>query len=290
VLNPACYKSGDASTDIDGVPQEGLFSTDCVYCLYAQTPIQSSLLSRSPSENQHVQLTGGSATLMDHNSIKQAIDSGKLKIDGFDEKSLNPASYDARIGKWAFSSSVKQKTDVESKGSILLEPGDFAVVTTFEKFELPLDVAGLIGIRSHYARKGIIELSGPQVDPGFKGVLVIGLFNASPRGIIIPYKEPFLTIDFVQLVQPAKEGYKGPYQDQDTIPTADIEWLTETKGMSFGEVVKTLGSLSNNVSSLATSMQSFEKSVEKSISRMEWVMGVAFAVIGAIVAIGTFLR
>jgi dCTP deaminase len=222
--------------------------------------------------------------LMNKEAILEVIRSQRLKITDFKPEDLGPASYDAHFGRRAFSSSGKTKIKVDDKGSFILEPGDFGVVTTLEKFELPLDIAAQIGIRSHYARKGIIHLSGPQIDPGFRGVLVVGLFNASSRSIIFPYKEPFVTLEFVKLLEPAKEGYKGPYQDQEDIPTADMEWLAETTGMSFAQVITTLGTLNSSVTILNGTVQS----LKDSMTRMQWLVGIALVAIGILVGISRF--
>lgn len=196
--------------------------------------------------------------MISKNMIKKLLDSGKLKIENFNPQYLESASYDATLGKRGFLSSEKKKINIDEVGSLILKAGDFAVVTTHERLEMPLDIAGHMGIRSHYTRKGIIPLTGPQIDPGFKGYLIVGLFNASPRDIIIPYKQPFLTMDFIQLTEPATIGYQGIYQNQEDIPVADIEWLAETKGMSFAQVINELHALTINVKSLSESVTRFK--------------------------------
>lgn len=227
---------------------------------------------------------------MNAESIDRLISEGKLKIRDYDRALLSPASYDARLGRRAFVSSEKAKIDVEAKGNLLLQAGDFAVITTFERFEFPLDLVGHIGMRSHYARKGVIQLSGPQIDPGFCGVLVVGLFNSSPRDIIVPYKEPLVTIEFVRLIEPAKKGYCGPYQEQEDVPTADMEWLVETKGMSFAQVIANLQALTMNVKSLSDSVVTFREDLKS----FKTVVTVGLTILTLIVAafgfLGYFLR
>jgi dCTP deaminase len=228
--------------------------------------------------------------VLNHEMIDRLISDGKLKIQNYDKTSLSPASYDAHLGKKAFVSSEKAKIDVEAKGNLLLQAGDFAVVSTYERFEFPLDLVGHIGIRSHYARKGIIQLSGPQIDPGFCGVLVVGLFNSSPRDIIIPYKEPLLTIEFVRLIEPAKKGYCGPYQEQEDIPTADMEWLVETKGMSFAQVITNLQALSMNVKSLSDSVVTFREDLKSFKTTVTVGLAILTLIVAAFGFLGYFLR
>ena len=49
---------------------------------------------------------------------------------------------------------------------------------TKESIEVPLDALGLISIRSKYKLKGLINVSGFHVDPGFRGSLVFAVYNA----------------------------------------------------------------------------------------------------------------
>lgn len=48
-----------------------------------------------------------------------------------------------------------------------LRPGDFAFVTTKERLCLPWTVAGNVGVRNRFARKGLLVLTGLIVDPGY---------------------------------------------------------------------------------------------------------------------------
>ena len=216
--------------------------------------------------------------LLTDSQIRTAIQQGKLSLEEFDEGSLQPASYDMRLGKEAFTSSGREKVDVKSKGSVLIEAGDFAVLISFEKVQMARDMAGHIGLRSHYARKGLILLSGPQIDPGFKGRLVVGVFNSSPRDLIIPYKESFCTVEFHQLTEEVEKPYEGPYQYQEGIPPIDMEYLIQTKGMSFAEVIKTLSALGADVRDLS-----------RSVNTLKWtipiIVGVGIGTIAIIVSI-----
>ncbi len=210
--------------------------------------------------------------------VRSAIDLGKLIIEDFDARHLQPASYDIRLGAEAFTSSGRKKVDVRSKGTLLIEAGDFAVLRSYEKIGMPRDMAGHIGLRSYYARKGLILLSGPQIDPGFESRLILGVFNSSPRDLLIPYKEGLGTVEFYQLSQEVERLYAGPYQYQEGIPPMDMEYLIQTKGMSFAEMIKMLGALSADV-----------KDLTRFVNVLKWtipvIVAVGIAVIGIIVSL-----
>lgn len=215
----------------------------------------------------------GSPMLMTNGMIRSAMQGGELKILNFNDASLCPASYDACLGEEAINSSHRERINPRNKGLFTIPAGDFALVTTNERFELSANVAGHIGLRSHYSKKGLSILSGPQIDPGFNGVLVVGLSNLSPRDITIPYKERFCTLEFYKLVEPASELYNGEYQNQTGIMPQDLENLVEAQGMTFGQVIKLLGEVSQSV-----------KSLSDSITFLKWAIPIAFALIAILVA------
>ena len=206
--------------------------------------------------------------LMTNEMIRRAITSGDLKMNNFEDSCLQPASYDMRLGEEAITSSHREKVNPSQKGLLTIPAGDFVLVTTHEKVELSTKIAGHIGLRSHYSKKGLALLSGPQIDPGFKGVLVVGLSNLSPRDAVIPYKERFCTIEFYALAEPASVPYSGEYQAQTGITPQDLENLVEAQGMTFGQVIKLLGEVSLNV-----------KSLSESISFLKWIIPIALAIL-----------
>lgn len=212
--------------------------------------------------------------LMTDEMIRSAIQGGMLQIDNFSDSHLQPASYDARLGEEAITSSQREKINPAKKGLLTIPAGDFALVTTHERFEMPADIAGHIGLRSHYSKKGLALLSGPQIDPGFKGFLVIGLSNLSPRDVTIPYKERFCTIEFYKLAEKVTVTYGGEYQNQTGISPQDLENLVEAQGMTFGQVIKLLGELSLNV-----------KSLSDSVNIMKWTIPIAFTIIAILIAV-----
>lgn len=214
--------------------------------------------------------------LMTDHAIRRAMESGEIVLNNFDERSLQPASYDMRLGEEAITSSHREKTYPARSGLLTIAPGDFALAATHEYVELPATVAGHIGLRSAYAKKGIVLLSGPQIDPGFKGVLVVGLSNLSPRDVVIPYKSSFCTVEFFRLEE-AAGLYDGEYQSQTGISPRDLQNMVEAQGMTFGQVISSLQELSQNV-----------KSLSDSVAFLKWafpaLLALGIAIISAIVA------
>ncbi len=193
--------------------------------------------------------------MLTDSQLLQAIEAGELEIEPFEEADLPPASYDFRAGPSAFASTGKEKIDLSQRGVLVIEPGEFVVVQTLERLRFGPSIAAQLGLRSEYARRGLLMLSGPQVDPGFEGILVIRLINLAPISVALPYQAPFLTAQFFKLSEPVKIPYKGPYQGQVGITDRDIQELTQTEGLTLGGVVKTLGALAADVKDLRSSVK-----------------------------------
>lgn len=213
--------------------------------------------------------------LMTDLEIKEAIESGELQIENLSDKCLQPASYDMRFGSRLLISTRSAEIDLFQRGTALLEPGAFALVTTHEKVRLGNNIAGHIGVKSYYTRKGIVVLSGLQIDPGFEGVLVIGLCNASPRSLTAEYLAPFWTVEFHRLARAvAKPFVPGEEQKEGNIPRADKDYLRTLETQSLSEMSRSLRELTMNVASLSNAVRT-----------IYWVMGIGFTIVSIITAL-----
>ena len=205
--------------------------------------------------------------LMSDEQIRAAVQANEIILDPFDPTRVEPASYDLRVGNFAFTSSLKEKLNFSQKGVLIIEPGEFAVVESRERVQLNRSFAGQLGLRSEYARQGLLLLSGPQIDPGFRGVLVVRLVNLAPKPIALAYEAPFATAQFFRLSRPAAEPYGGPQQGQTGITSKDIQELAQTEGMTLGQVVKTLTALAKDVAEL-----------RGSVNRLSWLVPLIVAI------------
>jgi deoxycytidine triphosphate deaminase len=107
-------------------------------------------------------------SLMGDAALRGALDSGGIGIDPR-PSDLKAASVDLRLGPEAFLGTSDAIIDLAERRLLVIPPGELALVTTAEKLNVGAQYAAQIGLRSFYARKGLALLSGPQVDPGFRG-------------------------------------------------------------------------------------------------------------------------
>jgi dCTP deaminase len=203
---------------------------------------------------------------------------GEILIEPFDEKQVQAASYDLRLGEQGITTSSKKIVNIREHGYLTVQPGDFGVVVVLEILRLDAMHVGRFGLRSKFARKGLLAATGPQIDPGYHGRLMIGVVNLSPQPIVLPYKDDFLTVEFHQLNEASTKQYSGPYQERLALGPEEIEAIAESEGLAFSEVITTLRSLSQNVAALTNQVKTFKWMIPA-------ILGFGIAVIASIVAL-----
>jgi len=120
--------------------------------------------------------------------IVEAYRRGDIMINPFEPDQVQGATYDFRVGEQGATTSSKKLVNIREAGYFLLQPGDFGIVTVLEEIRLGPQYAARFGLRSKYARKGLIATTGPQIDPGYQGRLIVGVTNLTPKPVSLPYR------------------------------------------------------------------------------------------------------
>ena len=107
--------------------------------------------------------------LMTDVEIRSALGSGDIEIEPFETDRLEAASYDARVGEQVLLGGRDLEVDMRAERTVVIEPGDFVLIVTRERFKLGNSLVGHLGLRSYLGRKGLVLLAGLQIDPGFDG-------------------------------------------------------------------------------------------------------------------------
>lgn len=147
-------------------------------------------------------------------------------VEGLSERELtNPegAGFDLRLGEvykisgTAFLGETHRKTaDIESvarygeQKSIKIKPGDFFLVKTIEKINLPINLSAVILPRTTTFRSGLFLRTGP-VQPGYQGELTFGLKNEGPITVEIEMGARFVHILFHEIKGEGSK-YRGQWQ------------------------------------------------------------------------------
>ncbi len=162
----------------------------------------------------------------------------KKLVEGLSKRELeNPegAGFDLRLGEVykisgsAFLGEEHRKTpDVKSiakfeqkkphsakaprgkRTSVKIKPGDFYLVKTIEKINLPLNLSAVILPRTTTFRSGLFIRTGP-IQPGYQGELTFGLKNEGPVTVEIEMGARFVHVIFHE-IKGIGEKYRGQWQ------------------------------------------------------------------------------
>ena len=88
-------------------------------------------------------------------------------------------------------------------------------------------------MRRNLLQDGIIASTGPQIDPGFTGRILVNLLNISDRPFSIRRKTRFLPAEFQLLAREPSRTYDGPHQNKTQLSDDDINTMASRSGPSL---------------------------------------------------------
>jgi dCTP deaminase len=143
--------------------------------------------------------------ILTRDKIMDAVKSGEIVIDPFDERALDAASYDMtlyhqiRVFVEGLNEidlvemaqdphlllKITRIVDIPAQDYYLLKPGELVLGMTVEKLSLAPNIAGSLEGRSRFARMGLmVHVTASFLQPGISGTRqVFEIFNASRNAI-----------------------------------------------------------------------------------------------------------
>ena len=165
--------------------------------------------------------------ILDPKILLELVKKDKL-VENLSERELtNPegTGFDLRLGevfkisgKAFLGETHRQTPDIESikiwnekkPSSIRIKPGDFFLVKTIEKINLPLNLSAVILPRTTTFRSGLFIRTGP-IQPGYSGELTFGLKNEGPITVEIEMGARFVHLIFHEIKGEGSK-YRGQWQ------------------------------------------------------------------------------
>ncbi|MEO1969121.1 MAG: hypothetical protein ABGW87_10465 [Sphingomonadaceae bacterium] len=132
-------------------------------------------------------------------------------------------------------------------GSVVIPPGQFAFLLTEEIVSIPNNVMGFISLKSKAKFRGLINVSGFHVDPGFKGRLIYSVFNAGPAALSLSRGDSLFLLWLADLSGPTEKGY---YKDGTGYVEIPSDLVTEVSRETHS-----LQDLANRVVALSESVR-----------------------------------
>lgn len=129
-----------------------------------------------------------------------------------DSNIFQPASIDLTIGTVITKEGeITFKPEDASDRFLKLRPGEMAMVITHEELNLPLNIVGYTLPIISKSLRGMLVLSHGQIDPGYRGGLLVRILNIRGNDMNVRLTERIITVTFEQLshrAQPYLYGYK----------------------------------------------------------------------------------
>jgi dCTP deaminase len=145
----------------------------------------------------------------------------------FDPMAVKSARYTLRIGAEVFVTSSRASGGPRKGVTIRLNPsatfkippGQFAFLLTEEEIQVPADALAFISIRTNLKFRGLVNVSGFHVDPGWKGHLKFGIYNAGPADVHLRRGEEMFLIWYADLDRTSEKLYVNrPSKGEPHIP------------------------------------------------------------------------
>lgn len=162
--------------------------------------------------------------ILSDKTLKALLKSGELVVTPIDEKSIQPASIDCRLGDHflviednqmhviTLGEEIKYR-EIEGS-SITIPPHSFILATTQEYIKMPNNLTAFVEGRSSIGRIGLFIQNAGWVDPGFEGRITLELYNASSLPIKLEAGKRICQLVFCKMDTAADKPYEGKYQGQ----------------------------------------------------------------------------
>ena len=192
--------------------------------------------------------------------IHKVIQTGDVSIDNFSEDCIEPASYDLRIGDPLLKGGEAQPISLQEIGSTIIRAGEFFTFRTHEKIHFKTNISGHLGAKSYFIQRGLILLAGQHVDPGFKGYLLMGGYNASPRDVVVKYLDKICNIELHKLAQPATKRLREfPELQSGELPREIRDYFMGIEPLTIYRLSESMATLASNVSTMSQEVGTLSK-------------------------------
>ena len=183
--------------------------------------------------------------LLSDRDIAAEIKSGRVKVEPFDAKMIQPSSVDVRLDRFfrvfenhkyeVIDPSIEQpdltrEVAVAPSDHFILHPGEFVLASTYEVIALPDDIAGRLEGKSSLGRLGLLTHSTAGfIDPGFSGHITLELSNVANLPVKLYPGMKIGQLCLIKLSSSAEHPYGSAlygsrYQGQRG-PTPSRSWL-----------------------------------------------------------------
>ncbi len=165
-------------------------------------------------------------SVLSDGTIRELVESARIRIDPWDPALVQPASVDLRLGD-SFRvfhnhrttaidlrqppTNLTEEVIAGAEEGFVIHPGEFCLGRTLEWVELPDDIVARIEGKSSLGRLGlIVHATAGFCDPGWRGTLTLELNNLTRVPIKLYPGLLIAQLSFMALDRPALRPYGSP--------------------------------------------------------------------------------
>src|SRR5882762_7820441 len=157
----------------------------------------------------------------------------------FDPNRIDSAAYTLTLGSEVFVTSDLPHGGTPHEGvksvlapgqQIRINPGQFAFLLTQEGVKVPDTAIAFISMKATFKLRGLINVSGFHVDPGWNGALLFSVYNAGPSPVVLSQGMPLFLIWFADLDGTTTKVYSGKGK------SIDSELISNMSGQVFSPI------------------------------------------------------
>jgi len=216
---------------------------------------------------------------------------------------LKSASYEVRATKFIYWDENGEKTtdDIRPDHIYELPPNSITFVQIESKIRLPNYIAIRFNLRIKHVHRGLLLGTGPLVDPGFKGDLLIPLHNLTSKPYRIKGDEGVIWIEFTKTSHndkawPATQGKFHEIQQHKTDVNPEVYFQRANGGNPIQSSIPVFVKDANDKASRAeNSARNAERAASKAKRTIQIIAGVGIltgivAVAGALVPLFSYFQ
>ena len=208
-------------------------------------------------------------------------------VTEYDKRQLLPAGYRLRfLGDLIFWKRTqggeyqREQVEVIVGQPITLFHNSIAYLHMKEKFRLPQYIAARFNLRISHVHQGLLLGTGPIVDPGFCGRLLVPLHNLTANDYLFMGGESFIHVEFTKL-SPLRRWEKDVDPDaisdnyvafpQDKISENSNYYFEKARVLEKRSVVSNLTYLAAEVDSALSEIKALGDDVERKQKVFNWI-------------------
>lgn len=203
----------------------------------------------------------------------------ELLVSEFDENRLKSASYEMKfrgeLHSWYLDNGRPKKRTVplDDEGEkVTLQSNSITYISLQEEFRLPLYIAARFNLHIRHVHKGLLLGTGPLVDPGFDGRLLVPLHNLTENAYEIEIGDGLIWVEFTKLNAASDKKFPA-----DKLGLGSMDYFERAGVLKAGGVL----------SSIETTMETSRKAAAK---QTEFVTNVRrISLFGGAFALVTFV-